>query len=69
MELDGNSVNMEIDTGAAVSIISEKVYQNCWTHLPLGTTRVNLKTYSGDKNCWGKSTYRYNMETSELSYL
>ncbi|XP_021340098.1 uncharacterized protein K02A2.6-like [Mizuhopecten yessoensis] len=49
MELDGNCVKMELDTGAAVSIVSEELYKNCLTNLPLQPTSVQLKTYSGDK--------------------
>ena len=43
----GKPIHMEVDTGAAVSIISEDWYiRNC--QLPLETTAVKLKTYNGE---------------------
>jgi len=41
-------VLMEIDTGAAVSIISQQVYNQAFAHLPLEGARVELKTYTGE---------------------
>lgn len=39
---------MEIDTGAAVSIISQQVYKQSFAHLPLEGARVKLKTYTSE---------------------
>lgn len=39
---------MEIDTGAAVSIISQQEYRRSFAHLPLEGARVKLKTYTGE---------------------
>lgn len=39
---------MEIDTEAAVSIISQQVYKQSFAHLPLEGARVKLKTYTGE---------------------
>ncbi|XP_057711364.1 uncharacterized protein K02A2.6 [Corythoichthys intestinalis] len=39
---------MEIDTGAGVSIISEKVYEQSFSHVPLEGSSVTLKGYSGE---------------------
>ena len=38
---------MEIDTGASLSLVSEQIYQELWPSVPLQSTSVNLKTYSG----------------------
>ena len=40
---------MEVDTGSAVSIISETVYKKLFQHLPLKPTHFYLKTYSGER--------------------
>ena len=45
--LEGKSVKMEIDTGASLSLVSEQTYQEIWPSVPLQSTSVNLKTYSG----------------------
>lgn len=46
--LEGKPVRMEIDTGAAVSLVSETVYQKHLQHLPVQPARVVLKTYTGE---------------------
>ena len=45
--LEGKSVQMEIDTGASLSLVSEQTYQELWPSVPLQSTSMNLKTYSG----------------------
>lgn len=40
-------VLMEIDTGAAVSIISETEYERSFSHVPLEGSNAKLKTYTG----------------------
>ena len=47
--LEGKKVSMEIDTGSAVSIISEREYNNLLKDLQLRPTRIHLKTYSGEQ--------------------
>ncbi|XP_061774106.1 uncharacterized protein K02A2.6-like [Nerophis ophidion] len=39
---------MEIDTGSGMSIISEDVYEQSFSHVPLVGSRVKLKGYSGE---------------------
>ncbi|KAJ8351903.1 hypothetical protein SKAU_G00233790 [Synaphobranchus kaupii] len=46
--LEGRPVRMEIDTGAAVSLVSSTVYKETLQHLPLQPTSLKLKTYTGE---------------------
>ena len=46
--LEGKPVKMEVDTGSAVSIISETAYNKLFQHLPVKPTHFYLKTYSGE---------------------
>ncbi len=39
---------MELDTGAAVSLISKKTYQSLWSNKTLEKSTTKLKTYSGE---------------------
>ncbi|KAK3544974.1 hypothetical protein QTP86_030418, partial [Hemibagrus guttatus] len=39
---------MEIDTGAAVSLVSDAIYSEILSHLPLKPPDVVLKTYTGE---------------------
>ena len=39
---------MELDTGAAVSLLLYRLYKEKFSHLSLGKTPVRLKTYSGE---------------------
>ncbi|KAL7834774.1 hypothetical protein SRHO_G00290210 [Serrasalmus rhombeus] len=47
--IEGQTVRMEIDTGAAVSIVSENVYKNTLKHLSLKPANIKLKTYTGEQ--------------------
>ena len=46
--LEGKPVKMEVDTGSAVSIISETADNKLFQHLPVKPTHFYLKTYSGE---------------------
>ena len=46
--LEGKPVSMEVDTGSAVSIVSEVEYKKWFKHLKLQPTQFHLKTYSGE---------------------
>ena len=48
VELDSLSLHMELDTGAAVSLISEKTYRKMFPEMPFQESRTVLKTYSGE---------------------
>ena len=47
--LEGKQVTMEVDTGSAVSIISETEYNNLFKNFPLQPTTLQLRTYSGEQ--------------------
>ena len=48
-KVNGITLNMEVDTGASVSIISENTYKKCFQNCKLAKTNVKLKTYTGEK--------------------
>ena len=47
-KVDDKDIEMEIDTGAAVSIISEQLFQRKFPEQPLDAASVKLRTYTGD---------------------
>ena len=47
-KIQGKIIEMELDTGAAVSLISKELYDMQFCHLPLRHTNVILKTYTGE---------------------
>ena len=47
VSINGEQVHMEVDTGAAVSLVSDVVCKQLWPSLALQQTPVKLKTYSG----------------------
>lgn len=46
--LDGQEMSMHLDTGAAISLLSEVSYRKALSHLPLKKTHLQLTTYSGE---------------------
>ena len=48
VEIEGQAVTMELDTGAAVSVMSESCYQRLLPHSPLDRSKAVLTTYSGE---------------------
>ena len=48
LTVDGKNLTMELDTGAAVTIVSEKQYDNLFSNRQLKKSQVLLKTYSGE---------------------
>nr|XP_055071051.1 uncharacterized protein K02A2.6-like [Misgurnus anguillicaudatus] len=46
-EVEGIPLEMELDTGAAVSLISTETYNKILKHLPLCSTDIVLRTYTG----------------------
>ena len=48
MEINGESINMEVDMAADFSIMSRDTYIKRFKSFPLQNTDVKLKTYSGE---------------------
>ena len=48
LEIDGKSVSMEVDTGAAVSIMSGAMFAAYFPDKHLSPSTVTLKTYTGE---------------------
>ena len=46
LTIEGKAVQMEIDPGASLSLVSEHTYQELWPKAPLRKTTVRLKTYT-----------------------
>ena len=72
VSIDNASLEMEIDTGASVSIISEETYNRLWSPEdapPLQESSVKLRTYSGEQiGVKGSTTVtvRYKNQTEQL---
>ena len=49
LAINGQPLEMQVDTGADVSIISEVIRQRCFPHLTLAPTQVKLRTYSNEE--------------------
>ena len=48
VEVDGQSVTMEVDTGAAVSLMSEVTFKELWADRSVDPSTVRLCSYSGE---------------------
>ncbi|XP_060791211.1 uncharacterized protein K02A2.6-like [Neoarius graeffei] len=48
VKLEGTPVAMQLDTGAAVTLVSEMAYKKHLSHLPLKESKVRLSTFSGE---------------------
>lgn len=46
--VDGKDLDIEIDTGAAGTIVSEQVFQTMFPEQPLDVASVKLKPYTGE---------------------
>ena len=49
VQLGNATVNMEVDTGASCSTVSQYVCNTLLTDFPLQNTDVTLRSYSGEK--------------------
>ena len=47
-KIEGHEMDMELDTGAAVSLISLELYKARFAQIRLRKTDVALKTYTGE---------------------
>ena len=53
MQMNGQSVTMEVDTGAALSVISETTKNRTFPKEKLHSTDLILKTYTDEQlKCW-----------------
>ena len=72
VSIDNASLEMEVDTGASVSIISEETYNRLWSPEdapPLQESSVKLRTYSGEQiGVKGSTivTVKYKDQTEQL---
>ncbi len=48
VDLDDKPLTMEVDTGAAVALISQETYTTQLEDKPIQTTSMQLQTYSGE---------------------
>ena len=67
--INDKSVCMELDTGAAVTIMPEKLYQELFPGVQLRTSHILLKTYTGERlSVVGESVVRvhHNGQSKEL---
>ena len=48
LQMNGTPLSMEIDTGAAVSIMSEPTQRNLFPTVTLQPARIKLRTYAGE---------------------
>jgi len=72
LEIQGKQLVMEVDTGAAVSVISEETYDNLFSQVPLTQASVGLRTYTGESiSICGKISVvvRYGTQTKKLSLV
>ena len=46
--INGKPIKMEVDTGASVTIISERTLQEQWPNLQLTPSEVKIRSYSGE---------------------
>lgn len=49
LEVEGRPLQMQIDTGAAVTIVPEGVYKATFPHVKCTPSRVSLRTYTGEQ--------------------
>ena len=49
LEVSGRKLTLDVDTGAAVSILSEKIFQQLFSGVKLKPSPLLLKTYTGER--------------------
>ena len=49
VNIEGKQVEMEVDTGAGVSLVAESTYQKFWPSQKLQKSTVRLQTYTGER--------------------
>ena len=48
MEISGKLLQMEIDTGASLTLVSERTFHNYWPNIALLHIGVKFHSYSGE---------------------
>ena len=72
VEVQRKKISMELDTGAAVSLISEETYQKFFSDVSLQKSTVKLKSYSGEDipvRGQAKVIVKYNHQEENLPLL
>ena len=72
MKINGRVLNMEVDTGAAVSIISKATYQKLFSEVPVKPASLHLRTYTGETiSIEGEmiTQVKYGSQTKELGLI
>jgi hypothetical protein len=70
--LDGKPVTMELDTGSAVTLISNRKFKSLFGNVPLSAPDSTLKTYSGEiiEQVGSRVvTVSYNSQTKKLPII
>ncbi|XP_038064854.1 uncharacterized protein LOC119735219 [Patiria miniata] len=49
MSVDNNDLVMKVDTGAALSLVSEQTFKSRWPNANLQKTKLKLRTYIGEQ--------------------
>ena len=49
LQINSQPLQMEVDTGAAVSLISQRTYQEYLSQIPLEKSDILLKSYTGEQ--------------------
>lgn len=47
-KIEGKTIEMELDTGSAVTLIPHSIYKELFCHVPLHETTIRLKSYAGE---------------------
>ena len=67
LTIEGKCLHMDVDTGASISIVSDKIYKQHFAHVPYEACQLKLKTYSGHKlNVMGSANVKVNYENQIL---
>ena len=72
MQLDKQPVLLEVDTGAAYTIMSQSTFKELWLHRRLDKSKITLCTYSGESlEVLGSTDVQvtYNPQISQESLL
>lgn len=68
VQLDGQDVSMELDTGASVSLIRHSLYSEKIAHVPLCLSSQALRTYGGERlKVRGEITEPVRRENTQMS--